>query len=296
MKIMKKRSLIYTTLCAVVLLIASCAENDYATFNDSDAFVAFDNKTASINETATEGIKIPVTLSSIGGIETIIELEIDSANSTAIAGENYTIASKNLTFTKDAPVQYITLNVTDNDEYTGDLKLTIRLKENDKVNLGASYSCTVTIVDDEHPLAFILNDYSASADSYFENRGHFDWTVSIIKDDADANKVWICNLEPYFGGYGYNYASGCNLFYGVVNEEKSIISVPVGQEIGYDAVTLAAFDDPDPDAAGETYITSGSMEIAISADGSILTITNAWGMYEDGWWNIFNGGIELTKK
>lgn len=292
---MKKISLYM--MCLGALLLASCVENDYPTFSDSDAFVAFNNKTASVAENSATGyIDIPVTLSSLSGIASKVMVEVDTANTTAKNGVNYTLASDTLSFTKDAPTQYIRVKVIDNDIYTGDLKLVLNLKDNGQINLGTATTCTITITDNEHPLAFILNTYKASADSYFSNRGHFDWEVTIYKDATDVSKVWIGNLEPYFGKYGYVYPDANNL-YGFVNEEKTLIRIPVGQEIGYKSVVLTCFNDPDPDAASTQYTTSGNLEIAISNGGKTLTIINAWGMTDsDGFWNLFYGGIVLTKK
>ena len=54
-------------------------------------------------------------------------------------------------------------------------------------------------------------------------------------------------------------------------------------------VALAA--DPDVD---ETE--SDNIVIDIQDNGNTLVITNAWGIYEDGWWNLFRGPITLKKK
>ena len=96
-----------------------------------------------------------------------------------------------------------------------------------------------------------------------------------------------------FAVNGYNTSRDCNIFYGVVNEDKTQILVPVGQKLGYENTELAAFVAADPD---EDETEGDNIVIEIHDGGNTLVITNAWGIYDDGWWNLFRGPITLTKK
>lgn len=292
---MKIFKLTYGLMAASMLMLASCNLNDYPEFDDADAFLAFTSSTASIGEESGT-LEIPVLLTSKSGMTATAEIEVvaDGEGTGAKEGTDFTIENKSLSFSGlEGATQFIKINIVDNDVFGGNKTFTIRLKEGGNVKLGAAKTCKVTIQDNEHPLAFILGTYGASADSYFSSRGHFDWDVTISRDDNDINKVWIGNLDPYFAVNGYNTSRDCNIFYGVVNEDKTQILVPVGQKLGYENTELAAFVAADPD---EDETEGDNIVIEIHDGGNTLVITNAWGIYDDGWWNLFRGPITLTKK
>ena len=290
-KTMKK---IITYLGVIALgsaLVASCNINDYPTFDDADAFVAFDKSSVSVAEDGGT-VSIPVTLASVAGLSTSVSYE--AVDGTAKAGTNFELVdgSATLKFSESGRTQYIEVKITDiPGTYTGDLSFTLKFKSTGDVNEGNSNSCKVTIVDNDHPLSFILGTYSASADSYFSSRGHFDWDITVEKDASDISMVWISNLDPYFAKYGY-IAPSYNYFYGKVSDDKTTMTIPQGQSLGYSSTVTKGLNDPDADVA-TAY---SDINVVISEDGSTLTITNAWGIYDDGWWNLFNGPIVFTKK
>ena len=192
MKIFKNTTIVLAALAAVAL--ASC-NNDQPEFNDKDAFVSFTDTKASIDENKAT-LEIPVQLSSLKGKEGSVDFEITADKTApAVEGTNYTVANatRTLTFTKESNVQNIKLNIVDlAGTFTGDLRLNIKLKNAQGVNLGAESSFDVTIVDLDHPLAFMLGTFSASGTSQYN--GAETWTVNIAKDDKDVNKVWITNM------------------------------------------------------------------------------------------------------
>ena len=292
---MKIFKLTYGLMAATMLSLASCNINEYPSFDDGDAFLAFTSSTAAVGEEAGS-LEIPVLLTSKSGLSATAEIEVvaDETGTGAIEGTHFTIENKTLTFSGlEGATQKIKINVIDNDVFGGNKSFTLRLKEGGSIKLGAAKTCKVTIQDNEHPLAFILGTYGASADSYFSSRGHFDWDITISRDETDINKVWIGDLDPYFAANGYKAANGSNIFYGIVNEEKTQILVPVGQTLGYQNTALVAFVAADPDV-DETE--GDNVVIDIKDDGRTLVITNSWGIYDDGWWNLFRGPITLTKK
>ena len=220
MKIFKNTTIVLAALAAVAL--ASC-NNDQPEFNDKDAFVSFTDTKASIDENKAT-LEIPVQLSSLKGKEGSVDFEITADKTApAVEGTNYTVAntSRTLTFTKESNVQNIKLNIVDlAGTFTGDLRLNIKLKNAQGVNLGAESSFDVTIVDLDHPLAFMLGTCRASGESNFS--GATTWNVEIKKDDSDVNKVWIYNILP--AGTSDKYP-----VYGTVNEDKTELRIPVGQ-------------------------------------------------------------------
>ena len=236
-------------------------------------------------------------LTSLSGISGSVDfvIETDSVKG-AVEGVNYKLGneSKTLTFTKDAPSQSIIIEPIDNDTFTGDVKFTIKLTNAQGATLGASKTCVVTIEDDEHPLSFILGTMTAVGPSYFN--GEEEWTVVFGKDDTDLNKVWITNLVK--GG-----SSASSPVYGVVNEERTEIHIPVGQEIAvsssYPHILLEGFYG----AEGEEDIPTGGYITGLIDENGTITIQDWFGshVYSDdagtsaGWYNIFQAGVVLKK-
>lgn len=297
---MKIFKLTYGLMAAAVFTLASCNINEAPEFDDADAFLAFSSSTASVSETAGS-IEIPVMLASLSGLSASVTVEVDEA-STAVEGKDYTIEGNTLNFSAGNATQYVKINVADDDEFTGNRTIVLRLNSTN-VNLGAAKKCTVTIEDNEHPLRFILGTYSANLTSAFSSRGS--WAgheITIERDADDINKVWIGNLDPYFAQYGF-IAPDYNYFYGIVNEDKTEISIPCGQETGYTdsdgiGISLYGFEDPEADTAP---VENGSIILKIQEDGNTLFLENAYGVcmttdLSSGWYNIVLGQVTFTKK
>ena len=70
--------------------LASCNPNEYAKFDDKDAFVAFGGATYSINENGGV-LEVPVTLASVKGIETMLKLDSIIIANSSIMPYNYGI-------------------------------------------------------------------------------------------------------------------------------------------------------------------------------------------------------------
>lgn len=213
------RNIFKFLIIGVLAIFASCDNlNEVPEFSDSDAFVAFDNGTASINENG-DILRIPVTLASISGMtQTITYTIIDG---TAKEGVNFTIAdaAQTLSFDAENRTRNIVVNIINNPgEFTGDLSFKIQLSENGAIKPSAQNICTVVIKDLDHPLAAILGTYRADGVTYFN--GAKMWDMVLSKDAEDVTVVWISNLEGTGSGSG---------FYGIVNEEMTEIAVPLGQ-------------------------------------------------------------------
>ncbi|MBR1678729.1 MAG: hypothetical protein IJ701_04665 [Bacteroidales bacterium] len=266
-----KRITTYFSLVALVAFAASCNSNSDPVFDDGDAFVAFDKAAASCNETDGE-IDIAVTLASVKGVSTTISYE--AVDGTAKAGVNYDLAdgTGTLTFTPEARTQYIKVKIYDPEvtfledgtrdkgKYTGDLKFSLKFKSTGDVNSGADNTCTITISDLDHPLSAILGDWTFSANC----RGAMaSWPCEIRKDDEDDHLVWFYDLV-YFSRSGWD---GWDIsYYGVVSEDLTTITIPLGQESEYkysngESVVLYAVD-----AALNEIFDSGNVTATISYD------------------------------
>ena len=163
------------------------------------------------------------------------------------------------------------------------------------MNLGANKSITVTVEDDEHPLAFMLGTYAAKGSSLFN--GDIEWNVKIAKDDTDAAKVWISNMVP----------GGSNTpIYGTVNDAKDEIRIPVKQDIvitaSYPHVWFEAFYGVDGDEDVEDFVVG---HISTNADGkAVISFPDYWfgsHVYTDdaatssaGWYEIIQARAVFT--
>lgn len=228
---MKISKFIYAAVVGGVL--ASCQSVDTPMFSDKDAFVAFDSKSTSIAENAGSEVKIPVSLVASKGLDVSVGFEIDTTayagKNAAKEGVNYRLknTSNTLSFTADGEmVAYILIEPIDN-AYNGDVCFDIKLSAPEGCNLGANYTTTVTISDDDHPLAAagILGKYNASGANPFEG-GMQNWTCEVVKDADYVDRVWFTQIVPAANGATYKSVMG------TVSADFRSITINAGQDLG----------------------------------------------------------------
>ena len=310
---MKIAKLTYGLMAATMFSLASCDLNDYPEFSDGDAFVAIQVSSATLVENDTlKTLEIPVMLTSLSGIAGSVDFTItpDSVAG-AVEGTHYTLLNetKTLSFSKENPTQSIKIMSIDNKTFGGDTKFTITLSNPQGAVLGANKTCVVTVADDEHPLAFILGDFAGKGASIWASHGEPEWTVTFSKDPDDLTKVWITNLVP-------NGSSASSPVYGVVNEEKTEIHIPVDQVVAvsssYPKILLHGFYgdhsafgvDDGHTTDGDDDILAGEYITGLIAEDGTITIIDYFGseVFEDdaassslGWYEIMTPGTVLKK-
>lgn len=229
---MKISKFIYAAVVGGVL--ASCQSVDTPMFSDKDAFVAFDSKSTSIAENAGSEVKIPVSLVASKGLDVSVGFEIDTTayagKNAAKEGVNYRLknTSNTLSFTADGEmVAYILIEPIDNDDSNGDVCFDIKLSAPEGCNLGANYTTTVTISDDDHLLAAagILGKYNASGANPFEG-GMQNWTCEVVKDADYVDRVWFTQIVPAANGATYKSVMG------TVSADFRSITINAGQDLG----------------------------------------------------------------
>lgn len=277
---------IFKCLSALTLgafLFASCDINEVPKFNDSDAFVAFNSASVSVVETVGT-VNIPVTLASLSGLSATVSIE--AVDGTAKSGVNYTVTTSSVSFSENAATQNIVVDIKNIDGFTGDLKFTLKLGNTGDVNAGSENVCTVTIVDKDHPLEAILGDYNFKATDYWGDE--WDYTVNVVKHPTDISKVYFYNLNSYLNSIGYS-APTYNVYEAVVNDEKTIITLPLGQDFGGYGFTLVGYD-------GSNYITSGNIEMEVDTETGVIVISDYFGAYSatNGLYDLCPGAV-LTK-
>ena len=188
---------LYTYIGAVLAaasILASCDKNEPSKFNDKDAFVAFDKTSLTLSEGSEDVLKIPVTLASVAGLEETIKFEVkEPEKKAAKQGVNYELLTKSgtLSFNAENRTRYIEVKAIPDGEYTGDLTFSVVIYGTESIKAGSENTCTVTVTDSDHPLGFMLGEYTATGVNYWD--GPCTWTMTFFKDADDDHKVWINN-------------------------------------------------------------------------------------------------------
>ena len=257
---MKISKFIYAAVVGGVL--ASCQSVDTPMFSDKDAFVAFDSKSTSIAENAGSEVKIPVSLVASKGLDVSVGFEIDTTayagKNAAKEGVNYRLknTSNTLSFAADGEmVAYISIEPIDNGDYNGDVCFDIKLSAPEGCNLGANYTTTVTISDDDHPLAAagILGTYTASGVSPFQedNGATFTWTCEVVKDADYVDRVWFTQIVPTVSGATYKSVMG------TVSADFKSITINAGQDLGTYGSTYTLSLDFNGASSATAYVSGG---------------------------------------
>lgn len=261
---MKISKFIYAAVVGGVL--ASCQSVDTPMFSDKDAFVAFDSKSTSIAENAGSEVKIPVSLVASKGLDVSVGFEIDTTayagKNAAKEGVNYRLknTSNTLSFAADGEmVAYISIEPIDNGDYNGDVCFDIKLSAPEGCNLGANYTTTVTISDDDHPLAAagILGTYTASGVSPFEddNGATFTWTCEVVKDADYIDRVWFTQIVPTESGAVYKSVMG------TVSTDFKSITINAGQDLGTYGSTYTLSLDFNGASSATAYVSNNTIAI-----------------------------------
>lgn len=261
---MKISKFIYAAVVGGVL--ASCQSVDTPMFSDKDAFVAFDSKSTSIAENAGSEVKIPVSLVASKGLDVSVGFEIDTTayagKNAAKEGVNYRLknTSNTLSFTDGGEmVAYLSIEPIDNGTYDGDVCFDIKLSAPEGCNLGANYTTTVTISDDDHPLAAagILGTYTASGVSPFEddNGATFTWTCEVVKDADYIDRVWFTQIVPTESGAVYKSVMG------TVSADFKSITINAGQDLGTYGSTYTLSLDFDGASSATAYVSNNTIAI-----------------------------------
>ena len=286
-----KRSEIISLSVAIILLtgLESCEEVDL-TFDQDNAFVAFADASGSLSENDTETHTFELYYASIStsGVSVTLEFDTTGIDNPAVEGVDFNmISSKTVSF-ESALVQVAEIEAIDNDVQNQNKSININLTGDGGTPLGmaggANATYTLTIVDDEHPLAKWIGSYIVEADSYGdvlngEPDGAWDetWEVTTSRVDDDGTKLRMVGL-----GFG---------------------SLPIIVSVDLDAMTVTFPAGADVGGEGygfnETLIWKGDYENveeadvvgSIHEDGSIsvdlltMIVTDDLGIYI---WDSFN--------
>ncbi len=275
-----------------IVLLSACNVNEPTLFKAENSFVAFLASEASVEET-DQILEIPVMVSSVLGAPAItvnFELSTDDlAEGTveAVEGEDFllvdadgnTITSKTLSYGDGFGYDTIRVVTIDNDEFTGTKKFQLIIGENSEGYANGSEDVlTISISDDDHPLGWMLGNYTATGELWRAG-GTASWSMKLEPVEGDVTQVAIQGLVSG-GGYGHD-VSDDYVFYGTVDSENMTLTIKTGQTLdswGYGPVVLVGWYGPD----GATAITEGdpvTCDIVVDGDNITINPQDEYGTY-----------------
>jgi Calx-beta domain. len=291
----------YLSLIVFSLLIfASCDDNDPQEFLAQDSNVSFPTTTVSIGEESADVLRIPIAYACAkGGVPVTVTVvsSTEGQTSPAIEGEDYIIQNKQITFDSGAEVKYVVIEPIDNDVFTGrkTFNLVISSISPDLPQASVQNRVNVSILDNEHPWAAIIGNYSVEVYSMFDE----DWLsipAEITPTDDDTN-VLALSLSGYPAPILFN-----------VSEEDGeiLLSATGGQYIGA---------TPKPTGSWHPYFRATDY---VEAEDELYVMKSFDGIFENGtvsfeygfgveaihpatgasggWFDIFYNGVEFIKK
>lgn len=290
---MKKQFYIILVLI-VAVVFSACQKNDPITLQEK--FVMFETTGSAVAET-NNIIGIPVMIGAPGGQGTTFNFEFSTTGvaNPAVEGVDFTLVNsdKSFTFSNYYGIDTIWIQTIDNDVYDRDKQVNIVLTSpTNGYKLAAEKMHTLTISDNEHPLALVIGSYSASATSYFN--GAETYVITTSPDPNDETHLIISNFV----------AGGSNLdIYGIVDldSDPMTIKIPVLQDLVSSATNpaeIAGFYGP---TGADEILEGGFITGNIDASGNI-TILDEYGSRinsgaNDGYWyNIYQSGGVWTKQ
>lgn len=231
---MKKFAYIILSIAAGLAVLSGCDRK--ASFYEMTA-VYFARPNINVYEDAGV-VKIPV---SVSNPNTDFMISYTVEDDTAIDGTDYKTSETStgvLSFKNGQENAEIEIEIVDfPDELTGNKKFRIKIGNvSNEVTRGGFSTCTVTIVDNDHPLRDIFGEYNASGYDYFDDK-MVDWTMTITETPdmpetlADYYKIYIDGIFDFVAGNWIN--SGLRHYVpATVSKDLSTITIPGGWQLG----------------------------------------------------------------
>lgn len=280
------------SVVGVMAVLASCGRKESFTH---ESFVTFGTSSVAVTEDVGT-VSIPVQVYNAGSEE--VTVTVRATDGTAKNGTNYEIVdpvSGVLTFAPGQTEKNVVVLVKNlKDRFTGDLSFSMSLASaTDGIVEGRIDNLTFTINDNDHPLAKFIGTWTGKITG---RRASYSMEVTVEGVDGDDtySKLKISNLEPYFASNGLTAANGYNVFTGVVDENRTQITISAKQPTGLEdeeynsPVYIADYNN-----LGDIVLTLNGNELQVSAFGSFVDSASEGKTY------IYEGypnGCTLTRK
>jgi hypothetical protein len=291
---MKKLNYIILTILALTLFF-SCEQEDIL-FTEDMANVGFHGSSASMLEvdkemkgkdTLTVQILVTATLNSpscdvsyevdntwyqeINGLYYEIADGDTAQVNPAIEGTDFNILSdKTVTVTQGYGYAPVVIAAIDNNNYDplGNKSFRLRVTDNSQgYDLSSEAVMTITIVDDDHPLGWMLGEYMANVTQTANGNSQYKLTIEAVEGETDKVKI--------YGMCGPSYGPGSidpYVILGTVSEDYTTLTIKSGQswdDWNYGPVSLTVWEDDYGD--GEEV---DDLVGAISTDGGVSITFN----------------------
>ncbi len=283
---------IYLFISAIALLLVSC---DRKVEFKHDTFATLNTVRYTVREDAGE-FKIPVTIYNPTGSE--VQLIVKTDDETAVQDVDYEIvtpANGVLTFSGDESQKDVVIKLNHNKAFQKSKTFYLSIAATDEnFTIGNLNTATCVIKDAEHPLDMFIGEWKGTALSVFDGTS-YPLTVNISEDESDETytKLKVDGLEPM-------QLSSVTPLSGVVNAEKTQLTISGGQQIGYLDAYSSFFTFYPFAIAGENLNIGEVLTITLK-DGA-LSLDSVYGClftYTDGneyVWDAYQISKPLNKK
>lgn len=283
---------IYLFISAIALLLVSC---DRKVEFKHETFATLSTVRYTVREDAGE-FTVPVTIYNPTGDE--VQLIVKTDDETAVQDVDYEIvtpANGVLTFSGDESQKNVVIKLNHNKAFQKSKTFYLSIAATDEnFVIGNLNTATCVIKDAEHPLDMFIGEWKGTALSVFDGTS-YPLTVNISEDESDETytKLKVDGLEP-------TQLSSVTPLSGVVNAEKTQLTISGGQQIGYLDAYSSFFTFYPFAIAGENLNIGEALTITLK-DGA-LSLDSVYGClftYTDGIeyvWDAYQISKPLTKK
>ena len=294
---------------AVMFVFTACENNDAQKFLEKDTFVCFPESSASIDENDEGSLSIPLILAGVpGGVSVSVTLEISTEGCAvpAIEGVDFTINKKDFVFEGGYGTQDVVITPIDNDVFTGKKTFNIIISQTSPTLMeSVQNSVTVTIVDDEHPWAAIIGNYTMTAKSYYWEAGDPEYETMPVRitasdEDIDILLAYIGSAPLYGNPALMKVEEADGEIYVSIADEQYIGVMPKPQG-SWNRYFRATSGDVLWTDGGSVYFQNAMVGIF---ENNVITFENGWGIQaihpstgaSGGFFDIFLNGVTFTKQ
>jgi hypothetical protein len=268
-----------------VTLFTSC-EQEQLLFEESMSAVGFYGSTASVSEynaTTDSGGEVVIqfmvtTVSSSPACDITFEVNTTDISNPAVEGVDFEVISdKTASIGAGGGTYDLKITAINNDDFdsNGDKSFKLKVVSNSlDYNLSSESEMTITIVDDDHPLGWMVGSYAVATTE--TANGSSSHSGSITTVEGEINKIQI------YGMAGAAYGPGLiDPYYilGTVSDDFQTVTIAAGQaweSWGYGSTELQVWED-DNGEGEETDTLTGT--ITQTDGGVVITFSQQFTFY-----------------
>ncbi len=199
---MKKIYLIASLLIGILFVSCEKEENSAEKFFNKNSIISFKQTNIKVDENS-KVLNVVVSFSALKGKKASadIEVEYDGIKTKAVEGKDFKfLGDKKVEFDGTNLTDTVKIEIVDNSELTGNFQFGLKLvnvKGANIIGIDGGVKTTITIVDDEHPLAIVLGKYKqvdSSSQADGSTKDEKPYNVVIERIDGNIEEVQITNV------------------------------------------------------------------------------------------------------